>query len=228
MDPNHRDRIAFMRVCSGKLTRGMKAKLVRTGKPIALNAPQFFFAQERQIVDEAYAGDVVGIPNHGTLRIGDTLTEGEDIVFRGVPSFAPEILRRVKLGDAMKAKKLREALQQMAEEGVVQLFLPQDGSPAMVGVVGALQLDVLAERLQSEYGLPVSFEPTRFELCRWVSTADPADLDKFMRAFPASLAADLDGAPVFMAASAWALRYEEEKWPMITFSDIKDYQRVEQ
>src|SRR6202020_946694 len=110
MDPNHRDRIAFMRVCSGKLTRGMKAKLVRTGKPMALNAPQFFFAQDRQLAEEAYAGDVVGIPNHGTLRIGDTLTEGEDLIFRGVPSFAPEILRRVKIGDSMKQKKLREAL----------------------------------------------------------------------------------------------------------------------
>ena len=129
MDPNHRDRIAFMRVCSGKLSRGMKAKLARTGKQMALNAPQFFFAQERAIVDEAFAGDVVGIPNHGTLRIGDTLSEGEDIVFRGVPSFAPEILRRVNLKDAMKAKKLREALVQMAEEGVVQLFIPADGSP---------------------------------------------------------------------------------------------------
>ena len=149
MDPNHRDRIAFMRICSGRLTRGMKAKLVRTGKPMSLNTPQFFFAQDRAIADEAWAGDVVGIPNHGTLRIGDTLTEGEDIVFRGVPSFAPEILRRIKLQDAMKAKKLREALQQMAEEGVVQLFVPQDGSGAIVGVVGALQLDVLKERLQA-------------------------------------------------------------------------------
>ena len=128
MDPNHRDRIAFMRVCSGKLTRGMKAKLVRTGKPISLNTPQFFFAQDRALAEEAYAGDVVGIPNHGTLRIGDTLTEGEDLLFRGVPSFAPEILRRIKLQDAMKAKKLREALRQLAEEGVVQLFLPDDGS----------------------------------------------------------------------------------------------------
>ncbi len=226
MDPNHRDRIAFLRVCSGRLARGMKAKLVRTGKPMALNAPQFFFAQDRQIADEAFAGDVVGIPNHGTLRIGDTLTEGEDIVFRGVPSFAPEILRRVKLGDAMKAKKLREALQQMAEEGVVQLFLPADGSPAMVGVVGALQLDVLAVRLQAEYSLPVSFEQSRFELCRWVSAPDAAALDKFERAFPSSIASDLDGAPVFLAASAWALKYEEEKWPDIVFSDIKDYQKT--
>ena len=110
MDPNHRDRIAFMRICSGRLTRGMKAKLVRTGKPISITAPQFFFARDRSIADEAYAGDVVGLPNHGILRIGDTLTEGEDLVFRGVPSFAPEILRRITLGDAMKAKKLREAL----------------------------------------------------------------------------------------------------------------------
>ena len=146
MDKNHRDRIAFMRICSGKLTRGMKAKLVRTGKMMALNSPQFFFAQDRQLAEEAFPGDVVGIPNHGTLRIGDTLTEGEDLVFRGVPSFAPEILRRVKIGDSMKQKKLREALGQMAEEGVVQLFIPADGSGAMVGVVGALQLDVLLDR----------------------------------------------------------------------------------
>ncbi len=148
MDPNHRDRIAFMRVCSGKLQRGMRAKLVRTGKPVTLSAPQFFFAQDRSLAEEAFAGDVVGIPNHGLLRIGDTLSEGEEIVFRGVPSFAPEILRRVKLADAMKAKKLREALQQMAEEGVVQVFQPQDGAAAIVGVVGALQLDVLVERLE--------------------------------------------------------------------------------
>ena len=148
----------------------MRAKLVRTGKSITLSAPQFFFAQDRSLAEEAFAGDVVGIPNHGLLRIGDTLTEGEDIVFRGVPSFAPEILRRVKLADAMKAKKLREALQQMAEEGVVQVFLPHDGAGAIVGVVGALQLDVLAERLNAEYGLPVSFEQSRFEVCRWVSS----------------------------------------------------------
>ena len=147
MDPNHRDRIAFARLCSGKLTRGMKVKQVRTGKSISLNAPQFFFAQDRSVADEAYAGDVVGIPNHGAVVIGDTLTEGEDINFVGVPNFAPEILRRVRLPDAMKAKKLKEALQQMAEEGVVQVFRPQDGSPALVGVVGPLQLDVLQVRL---------------------------------------------------------------------------------
>ncbi len=225
MDPNHRDRIAFMRVCSGKLMRGMRVKLTRTGKPVTLSAPQFFFAQDRSLAEEAFAGDVVGIPNHGLLRIGDTLTEGEELVFRGVPSFAPEILRRVKLAEAMKAKKLREALQQMAEEGVVQVFLPHDGASAIVGVVGALQLDVLAERLNAEYGLPVSFEQSRFEVCRWVSAEDRAELDRFVAAFPSSMAADLDGAPVFMASSAFNLRYEQERWPKIAFADVKDYQK---
>ena len=122
MDPNHRDRIAFMRVCSGALTRGMKVKHVRTGKTMAVTSPQFFFAQDRSIAEKAYAGDVVGIPNRGTLRIGDALTEGEDITFLGIPSFAPEILRRIRLEDAIKAKKLKDALKEMAEEGVVQLF----------------------------------------------------------------------------------------------------------
>jgi peptide chain release factor 3 len=225
MDPNHRDRIAFLRVCSGQLKRGMRAKLVRTGKPVTLTAPQFFFAQDRSLAEEAFAGDVVGIPNHGLLRIGDTLSEGEEIVFRGVPSFAPEILRRVKLADAMKAKKLREALQQMAEEGVVQVFLPHDGAAAIVGVVGALQLDVLTERLSAEYGLPVTFEQSRFEVCRWIS-GEKAELETFLDAYPSSVAADLDGAPVFMASSAFNLRYEQERWPKIAFADVKDYQKA--
>src|SRR5271157_2906870 len=226
MDPNHRDRIAFLRVCSGQLKRGMRAKLVRTGKPVTLSAPQFFFAQDRSLAEEAFAGDVVGIPNHGLLRIGDTLSEGEEIVFRGVPSFAPEIMRRVKLADAMKAKKLSEALQQMAEEGVVQVFLPHDGAAAIVGVVGALQLDVLIERLNAEYGLPVSLEQSRFEVCRWVSSHNKAELERFLGAYPSSLASDLDGAPVFMATSAFNLRYEQERWPKITFTDVKDYQKA--
>lgn len=226
MDPRHRDRIAFMRVCSGKLTRGMKAKLVRTGKMISLNAPQFFFAQDRSVVDEAYAGDVVGIPNHGTLRIGDTLTEGEDVIFRGVPSFAPEILRRITLKDAMKAKKLREALQQLAEEGVVQLFLPFDGSGAIVGVVGALQLDVLVVRLEAEYGLPIGFDMSRFNLCRWVSSADRGKLDSFVDGHRSSMALDLDGAPVFLSPSAFSLQYDTDRYPDIAFTDVKDYQKV--
>ncbi len=225
MDPNHRDRIAFMRVCSGRLARGMKAKLVRTGKTISLNAPQFFFAQDRTVADEAYAGDIVGIPNHGTLRIGDTLTEGENLSFRGVPSFAPEILRRVRVEDAMRAKKLREALGQMAEEGVVQVFLPLDGSPPIIGVVGALQLDVLKDRLATEYNLPIEFETSRFQVCRWVNAGKRIDLDAFTARHRGDMAEDLDGAPVFMAASAFMLKFEMDREPSVAFSDVKDYQR---
>ena len=224
MDPNHRDRIAFVRVCSGELKRGMKAKLVRTGKPMSLSAPQFFFARSRITADEAFAGDVVGIPNHGTLRIGDTLTEGEDILFRGVPNFAPEILRRVRLGDAMKAKKLKEALQQMAEEGVVQLFQPEDGSPAIVGVVGALQLDVLKERLAFEYTLPVDFEMARFSVCRWISADSRLEVERFIEAHRGDIARDLDGDPVFLAPHEFGLNYEAERWKAIRFTAVKDYQ----
>jgi peptide chain release factor 3 len=222
MDPNHRDRIAFMRVCSGKLQRGMRTTIVRTGKTLALNAPQFFFAQDRSLAEEAFAGDVVGIPNHGVLRIGDTLTEGEDLVFTGVPSFAPEILRRVRLGDPMKAKKLRSALEELAEEGVVQLFTPIDGSGAIVGVVGALQLDVLADRLNQEYGVPVDFETTRFDVLRWISSADRKKIDGFTEANRSSIAHDLDGAPVFLATSLFNLNYALERAPEIKAQTIKE------
>ncbi len=222
MDPNHRDRIAFARLCSGKLSRGMKAKLVRTGKPMSLSAPQFFFAQDRSVADEAYAGDVVGIPNHGTLRIGDTLTEGEDLNFVGVPNFAPEILRRVRLGDPMKAKKLKEALQQMAEEGVVQVFRPLDGAPALVGVVGPLQLDVLKVRLDGEYGLEIDFETPEFALARWIACDERKKLDDFVKANYSSMAEDLDGDMVFMARNQFTLDYTRERAGGIVFTDIKD------
>jgi peptide chain release factor 3 len=222
MDPNHRDRIAFARLCSGKLTRGMKVKQTRTGKPMSLNAPQFFFAQDRSVADEAYAGDVVGIPNHGVLRIGDTLTEGEELTFMGVPSFAPEIIRRAKLGDAMKAKKLKTALQQMAEEGVVQVFNPQDGSPALVGVVGPLQLDVLRARLAAEYNIEATFEQSEFNLARWVSGEDRKKVDDFINGKSSSIAADLDGDVVFLAKSQFDLDYTRERAPGVEFSDVKD------
>ena len=226
MDPNHRDRIAFARLCSGKLTRGMKARLTRTGKPVTLSAPQFFFAQDRSVADEAFAGDVVGIPNHGTLRIGDTFTEGEELAFLGVPNFAPEILRRVKLGDPMKAKKLKEALQQMAEEGVVQVFRPLDGAPALVGVVGPLQLDVLKVRLAEEYGLEIGFEQPEFQLARWLSAEDDKALDEFVQANYSSCAEDLDGDRVFMARNQFILDYTSERAPGIVFTDIKDVKRA--
>ena len=226
MDPNHRDRIAFARICSGKLLRGMKARLSRTGKPLSLSTPHFFFAKDRAIADEAYAGDVVGIPNHGTLRIGDTLTEGEALNFVGVPSFAPEILRRVRLGDAMKAKKLKQALQELAEEGVVQVFRPHDGSPAMIGVVGPLQLDVLKVRLAEEYGLPVDFDVSEFELARWISSQDKTALDAFMTANRSGIADDLDGDPVFLARNQFYLDYTRERAAGIVFADIKDVKKA--
>ena len=221
MDPNHRDRIAFMRVCSGKLSRNMRVKIVRTGKTMAITSPQFFFAQDRSIAEEAYAGDVVGIPNRGTLRIGDALTEGEDLKFLGIPSFAPEILRRIRLEDAIRAKKLREALQEMAEEGVVQLFLPVDGSQPIVGVIGALQLDVLSDRLANEYGLPVGFDPAPCDTVRWISAENRADLDKFIERNKLQIARDLDEDPVFMAQSSFTLNWVEERSPEVKFSDLK-------
>jgi peptide chain release factor 3 len=221
MDPNHRDRIAFARVCSGRLVRGMRLKQVRTGKLIPLHAPQFFFARDRALVEEAFAGDVVGIPNHGTLRIGDTLTEDEELNFVGVPYFAPEILRRVRLDDAMKAKKLRQALQELAEEGVVQLFRPQDGAPPMVGVVGTLQLDVLQARLSAEYGVAIGFEQTPYSLARWVF-GDAALIDRFIAGQRSAMADDVDGDPVFLATSNFMMKRTAEQNPELTFRDIKD------
>jgi peptide chain release factor 3 len=225
MDPNHRDRIAFVRLCSGKLSRGMKVKQVRTGKTITLHAPQFFFAQDRALAEEAYAGDVVGIPNHGTLRIGDTLTGGEDINFAGVPNFAPEILRRVRLPDAMKAKKLKQALQQLAEEGVAQVFRPTDGSPALIGVVGPLQLDVLRARLRAEYGLEVDWTTAEFQFARWITAEDGKTLTEFTARYGSSIAEDFDDDLVFLARSAFDLEYTGRHNPGIVFADVKDIHR---
>ena len=221
MDPNHRDRMAFMRLCSGRLTRGMKVKHVRTDKIMALTAPQFFFAQDRSLAEEAFAGDVVGIPNRGTLRIGDALTEGEDVQFLGIPSFAPEILRRIRLEDAIRAKKLKDALKEMAEEGVVQLFSPLDGTPPIVGVIGALQLDVLGDRLTHEYGLPIGFEQAPCEVLRWITAEDPAKLARFMESNRSSIAKDSEGDYVYMSPSVFSLNWVQERNPDIKFVDVK-------
>ncbi len=199
---------------------------MRTGKQIPLHAPQFLFARERELAEEAFAGDVVGIPNHGTLRIGDTLTEGDELNFVGVPYFAPEILRRVRLDDAMKAKKLRQALQELAEEGVVQLFRPQDGAPPLVGVVGSLQLDVLQARLRNEYGVAIGYDAVPFTVARWVSAEDRAALDLFVATNRSAMADDVDGDPVFLASSAFMMRRTEEAQPRLAFRDIKDVHAV--
>jgi peptide chain release factor 3 len=200
----------------------MRLKQVRTGKLSPLHSPQFFFARDRALAEEAFAGDVVGIPHHGTLRIGDTLSEAEELNFVGVPYFAPEILRRVHLRVAMKVKKLRQALQELGEEGVVQLFLPRDGSALLVGVVGTLQLDVLQSRLKAEYGIEISYDTPPFQLARWVA-GKRAALERFLAAQQNAVADDVDGDLVFLATSPFMLRRTAELKPALTFRDIKDF-----
>ena len=222
MNPQHRDRVAFMRLCAGKFRRGMKLAQVGTGKTIAVHSPILFFARERELAEEAFPGDIIGIPNHGTLRVGDTLTEGEQIRFTGIPNFAPEILRRVKLGDPTKTKQLRNALNDMAEEGIMQVFFPQIGSNWIVGVVGQLQLEVMISRLQAEYKVDAGFEPSPWDTARWISADDAKALDQFMSEHRAALAEDRDGAPVFMAKDTWELNYVAGRFPNIRFATTKE------
>jgi peptide chain release factor 3 len=220
MDPNHRDRIAFMRVCSGRFRRGMKLKHVRSGKTIAVQSPVMFFGQERQIADEALAGDVIGVPNHGTLRVGDTLSEDSSIRFTGLPSFAPEVLRRVLHGDSSKVKAVRQALQDLAEEGLVQVFRPLSGGHWIVGVVGVLQLDVLKSRVAGEYNAEIVLEPVPYETARWVgSEAGEATLDTFKAENRGSLAEDRDGRLVYLARNAWELDNTMKRYPAVAFRD---------
>jgi peptide chain release factor 3 len=223
MDPKHRDRVAFMRVCSGHFRRGMKLRHVRSGKSLAVHSPIFFFAQDRELAEEAWPGDIVGIPNHGTLRVGDTLTESaEDLRVTGIPSFAPEILRRVRLDDPMRAKQLRRALDDLAEEGVAQIFRPLLGSNWIVGVVGQLQLDVLGTRIEHEYGVKAGFEPAPFETARWITAERPGAAKDFVEHNRSSVAEDGDGEPVFLARNRWELNRVEEEWPHVRFRATKE------
>ncbi|MFC5066473.1 peptide chain release factor 3 [Flaviflagellibacter deserti] len=222
MDPNHRDRVAFVRLCSGKFKRGMKLFHVRENRMVTIAAPIFFFAQERETADEALPGDIIGIPNHGMLRVGDTLTEGETIRFEGIPNFAPEILRRVSLDDPMKAKQLSRALQDMAEEGVTQVFRPLIGAQAIVGVVGPLQLDVLASRMDKEYGVPIRYDQAPFVTARWIASDDKTVIEKFLEVNRSSVAEDRDGALVYLARNAWALDQAKQDWPALRFADVRE------
>ncbi len=220
MDPRHRDRVAFVRLCSGHFERGMKLHHVRTGKPMAIANPVMFLAQDRELAEDAFAGDIIGIPNHGQLRIGDALTEGEDLRFTGIPSFAPELLQSVRAGDPMKAKHLEKALTQFAEEGASKLFKPQVGSGWIVGVVGPLQFDVLASRIELEYGLPVRFEPTQFTSARWVS--GPRDrIEAFAKANKGHMAEDHDGDPVYMTRLQWDIDRVARDHPEIRLTATK-------
>ena len=222
MDPKHRDRIAFMRICSGHFKRGMTLTQVRTGKGLKVPTPVMFLAQERELAEDAYAGDIIGIPNHGQLRIGDSLTEGEKIHFTGIPSFAPELLKSVRALDPLKSKHLGNALQQIAEEGGASVFKPIVGSEWIVGVVGTLQFEVMADRIRSEFGIPVIFEPTQYYTARWVSSPDKEEFKRFQDTNQLNIAEDHDGAIVFLARNAWHLGKIQEDFPKLVLSKTRE------
>src|SRR5438067_656701 len=221
IDPQHRDRVAFLRVCAGRFRRGMKLKNQRTGRLMSVQNPVFFLARDRNLAEEAWPGDIIGIPNHGSLQTGDTLTEGAETRVTGLPSFAPEILRRVRIEDPMKSKHLRHALTQLADEGVTRVFQPANGGDWIIGVVGALQLEVLTARLEAEYGLATRLDGAPYEAARWVD-AEPAELDRFRASSHTAVAEDHDGVTVFLARNAWDLRTTIEEWPAIRFSATRE------
>ncbi len=223
MDPKHRDRVAFVRLCSGHFKRGMKLKHIRSGKQMAISNPVLFLANDREIAEDAWAGDIIGIPNHGQLRIGDSLTEGEDIRFTGIPSFAPELLQTVRALDPLKAKHLEKALTQFAEEGASKVFKPVIGSGWIVGVVGALQFDVLTSRIELEYGLPVRFEPTQYQSARWLS--GPKDkVDAFINLNKGQMSNDHDGDPVYLTRLQWDIDRVERDFPDLKLTAVKEMQ----
>ena len=221
MDPKHRDRVAFVRMASGHFKRGMKLTHVRSKKQMAISNPVLFLASDRELAEEAWAGDIIGIPNHGQLRIGDTLTEGEAIRVTGIPSFAPELLQTVRALDPLKAKHLDKALMQFAEEGAAKVFKPSIGSGFIVGVVGALQFEVLASRIEMEYGLPVRFEASQFTSARWVSGPKVA-VEKFADANKQHIATDNDGDVVYLTRLQWDIDRIERDYPELTLTATKE------
>ena len=221
MDHKHRDRVAFVRLASGHFHRGMKMFHVRSKKPMAITNPVMFLAADRELAEEAWAGDIIGIPNHGQLRIGDTLTEGEAIRATGIPSFAPELLQGIRAGDPMKAKHLEKALMQFAEEGAAKVFKPMIGSGFIVGVVGQLQFEVLASRIEQEYGLPVRFEQSQFTSARWLSGARDA-VEKFININKQHISYDHDGDPVYLTRLQWDIDRVQRDHPEIHLSNTKE------
>jgi peptide chain release factor 3 len=221
MDPKHRDRVGFFRVVSGRFKRGMTLKSA-IGKSLNVHNPMMFMAQEREIADEAFPGDVIGIPSHGGLRVGDSLSENGDVSFKGIPNFAPEILKRVRVKDPLKQKHLRKALESLGEEGVTQVFKPITGGDLVVGAVGQLQFEVLDERMKAEYGLEVMFEASPYQAARWISADSRSDLDAFIDKSKMQMAEDVDGSPVFLGKSDWEIGYVLDKNPKIRFSASKE------
>ncbi|MDE2370759.1 MAG: peptide chain release factor 3 [Burkholderiales bacterium] len=227
MDPAHRDRIAFLRVASGHFERGMRLKVSRSGKELRPNTVVSFLSQRRELLDEAYAGDIIGIPNHGVLQLGDTLTEGEVLQFTGLPFFAPEMFRSVEVADPLRTKQLRAGLTQLGEEGAIQVFRPVAGSVLLLGAVGQLQFEVVAHRLEHEYGCKARIMPARYNVARWV-TCDEADggekeLQRFIDGNAHRVALDAVNAPTVLLEYAGELRAMQENWPKIKFHALREH-----
>ncbi len=222
MNPAHRDRIAFVRICSGKFHRGMKVIHHRIGKEVALSNATIFMAKDRENVEEAFPGDIIGIHNHGTIKIGDTFTEKEVLKFSGIPNFAPEHFRRIRLRNPLKVKHLHKGLTQLAEEGAVQVYRPVTGSDYILGAVGLLQFDVTMARLKAEYGVDAVYEPVDFTVARWVGCDDPKKMAEFEKSNIANLARDAEGRLSFLATSEWRLGYCMEQWPDVAFLKARD------
>jgi peptide chain release factor 3 len=227
MDPAHRDRIAFLRVASGRFERGMNLKVVRSGKTLRPNSVVTFMSQKRELLDEAFAGDIIGIPNHGVLQLGDTITEGEALQYTGLPFFAPEMFRSVEVADPLKTKQLRAGLTQLGEEGAIQVFRPIAGSVLLLGAVGQLQFEVVAHRLEHEYGCKARIMPSRFQVARWVTCA-PEDggekeLKRFIDANDHRMAYDAVDAPTVLVEYAPELRAIESNWPKIKFHALREH-----
>jgi len=223
MDPAHRDRIAFLRVASGEFTRGMRLKVVRSGKELRPNTVVSFMSQRRELLDTAFAGDIIGIPNHGVLQLGDTLTEGEALQFTGLPFFAPEMFRAVEVADPLRSKQLRAGLTQLGEEGAIQVFRPIAGSLLLLGAVGQLQFEVVAHRLEHEYGVKARIMGSNFNLARWVTSDDANELKKFMDANAHRVALDAVDAPTLLVDHSATLRAVEQQWPKIKFHALREH-----
>jgi peptide chain release factor 3 len=222
MDPAHRDRIAFFRICSGKFTRGMKVRHVRLGRDVQIANATIFMAQDRTNVEEAWPGDIIGIHNHGTIKIGDTFTMGEDLKFTGIPSFAPEHFRKVRLLNPMKSKQLEKGLVQLAEEGATQVFKPVMGADWVIGAVGLLQFEVVMHRLEFEYGVKVAFEPVSYVTARWVK-GDKKKIEEFEKKEAMHVYIDGEGKLTYMAGSQWRLENTMETWKMLEFHETSEH-----
>jgi peptide chain release factor 3 len=223
MDPQHRDRVAFMRICSGRFEAGMKSYHVRLGKEVKLANALTFMASDREIVTEAWPGDVIGIHNHGTISIGDTFSEGEPLAFTGIPNFAPELFRRARLRDPLKLKQLHKGLAQLSEEGATQFFRPLMSNDLILGAVGTLQFDVVAYRLKDEYGVDASFEPVTISTARWISCNDAKKLEEFREKAAMNLAVDAAGELVYLAPTRVNLQLTQERWPSVAFAATREH-----